>query len=842
MARARGVDSDDYLAVAEISESDHLAAATNFVTRIIAMGDALPESTGPAKRLTLPNEPKMKELDDAVRKFVRVYKFPRDRPIPLQDIGEGEFGGARFRPMHYISLILRGQQLTATVSRIRRAIVDYNKKLEDEEQQQAVELDVSEPAVSMLQPVEDKHLYDGVLEYIRIYEFPPYTVLPTIDGPKWKPLQCIRQILIDDGFECRGYDVKGLVNQRIKCAIENYNSNNAASVLRNSRPFARAPLNKCTPVRVAGKAAVHSDALQAPASSYARRDASVSKISTVEPTLQQLYILSSHFSTNNASVSALDIRELIDNGMPFDSVAAAKQWCVEKLVKTGLIDTPAEASHWVTNPQKTKFFECLIGDTEHVADQHECASKRRLSHISSECIDFSERTISRPQTAFEVSSPTSQAFKSDLGVIKPGARLALRSSYTKFGCSLLFVDFDMALRGTSSATIGTDIQSSVDQSLAQKSPLGAPSITTLDQTANSPPQDTRRNQGVCSLLSKGMFRMSRICSETAQALGLSRDVVTQAAHDGMPFESIEASREWWQTSLEQPRRKKGLRECSNLHHGTPELDPCNASDIFRGEFPPRFNRIKGISLDGDAENDVDALIQMNNEPVSSVGCVSPLQSGENEKPQEFPDMGDDCMLIASSRNEDACDDDQRCESPGSSLQNNSKLPLDHTKLQLFQMVDAKDCCGCWYQACIVKMYNGSCVRVHFIGFGKESDENVALFRVRCFSSLTDIGPNGPESLEEIRRDYALTPLPAPITEDSSSYSVPGQLRVFMRCDVLDSDGIWYDAVVVKGGFDAATIKIHYNGWPKSVCKTIWRRDFSKRVRPHTGICRFRLLY
>jgi hypothetical protein len=726
------------------------------------------------------------------------------------------------------------------VSKIRRAIVDYNTKLEDEEQQQPVELEVSNPVVSILQPVEDKHLYDGVLEYIRIYEFPSHAVLPTNDGPKWKPLQCIRQILIDDGFECRGYDVKGLVNRRIKCAIEKYNSNNAASVLGHSRRFARVALNKCTPVRVAVKVAAYSDAPQALVSSYARRDASVSKISTVEPTLQQLYVLSSHFSTDNASVSALEIRELIDNGMPFDSVTAAKEWCVEKLVKTGLIDNPTDASHWVTNPKKNKLFEILIGDTEHVTGQQESASNRRynrLSHISSECVNFSQTAISKTQTAFEVSSPTSQAIKPDLGFMKPGAKHSLRSSYIKCGSSPLFVDFDMGV----GAAMGTDNQSSVDESSAQKSPLGALSILTFDQTANSPPQDRRPNQSVHLLLSKGMFHMSRICSETAQALGLSRDVVTQAARDGMPFESIEAAREWWQASLE-PLRRKPIREWSTFHHGTPESNPVNASHPFNGECTTRFNRIKVTSQNGDEEIGVDALIQMNNQPVSSDGCVSPPQSGDNEKTQEFPDMGDGCMLVAAGSNEAASDDDQRCETPGSSLQNKSLLPLDHSKLQLFQMVDAKDSCGCWYQACIVKMYNRSSVRVHFIGFGKESDENVGLFRVRCFSSLTDVGPDGPESLEEIRRNYALTPLPAPITEDTSSYSVPGQLRAFMRCDALDSDGIWYDAVVVKGSFDAATIKIHYNGWPKSLCKTIRRREFSMRVRPHTGIFCFCFLY
>jgi hypothetical protein len=166
------------------------------------------------------------------------------------------------------------------------------------------------------------------------------------------------------------------------------------------------------------------------------------------------------------------------------------------------------------------------------------------------------------------------------------------------------------------------------------------------------------------------------------------------------------------------------------------------------------------------------------------------------------------------------------------------LELNFTDIQRFEMVDAKDHLGHWFQACVVKKYtvlNAMMLRVHFMGWSKDCDENVTFSRVRPFSPLTDVGPNVLETLEDIRRNYSLTPLPAPIQDTSCSLLQHGELRAVMRCDAIDSDGIWYDAVVVRGSTTRdSSVKIHYNGWPKSQSKSIRRQNFRTHVRPHSG--------
>jgi hypothetical protein len=60
-------------------------------------------------------------------------------------------------------------------------------------------------------------------------------------------------------------------------------------------------------------------------------------------------------------------------------------------------------------------------------------------------------------------------------------------------------------------------------------------------------KDQHQIQLVRQLLSKGMFCGSRICADFARALGSSREVIAQAAKDGMPMQNVDAAREWLQT-------------------------------------------------------------------------------------------------------------------------------------------------------------------------------------------------------------------------------------------------------------------------------------------------------
>jgi hypothetical protein len=151
----------------------------------------------------------------------------------------------------------------------------------------------------------------------------------------------------------------------------------------------------------------------------------------------------------------------------------------------------------------------------------------------------------------------------------------------------------------------------------------------------------------------------------------------------------------------------------------------------------------------------------------------------------------------------------------------------------------------WFQACVVRIHHSKCVSngnykkdscyVHFIGWNYDFDERVSFSRIRPFSPHTDIGPKGPESVEAIRREYALKPVPALSPEHVRKAQICGIFCAVERCDALDSDGVWYDAVVVKGSTrEDPSIKVHYSGWPKSSSRAIKRKLFSTHLRPHSG--------
>jgi hypothetical protein len=65
--------------------------------------------------------------------------------------------------------------------------------------------------------------------------------------------------------------------------------------------------------------------------------------------------------------------------------------------------------------------------------------------------------------------------------------------------------------------------------------------------------------------------------------------------------------------------------------------------------------------------------------------------------------------------------------------------------------------------------------------------------------------------------------------------IRGIFCAIARCDALDLDGIWYDAIVVKGNTKTdVSVRVHYNGWPKSSSRIIKRKNFSTQLRPHSG--------
>ena len=65
---------------------------------------------------------------------------------------------------------------------------------------------------------------------------------------------------------------------------------------------------------------------------------------------EMIQILAQYFSHGDVVVSAQDIRDLIDKGMPFHCVLAAKQWCVNALLDARLLPYSVVGS-WSCNLQ-----------------------------------------------------------------------------------------------------------------------------------------------------------------------------------------------------------------------------------------------------------------------------------------------------------------------------------------------------------------------------------------------------------------------------------------------------------------------------------------------------------
>jgi hypothetical protein len=254
MALARGVDHEEYLAVAKDSESEHLIEMADYMARMMSPCTMPAQPAALLHRVDGSNTTERDftdtDIDIAVLRFAERHKLPRDCPVPVRDIGEGDYGGARLRPLHSISLILRGPALcesdatmphdiSGLVPRIKRAISRYNTLVEASEQQRDVRAEHSDHG---LQPLTDVHLADGVREFVRIFKFPSDRHIPEYDNHgKWKPLQRIRRILEDDGLGLRGFDIAGLTNRRIKAAISQYNRNIITYELARARDVQAEP-------------------------------------------------------------------------------------------------------------------------------------------------------------------------------------------------------------------------------------------------------------------------------------------------------------------------------------------------------------------------------------------------------------------------------------------------------------------------------------------------------------------------------------------------------------------------------------------------------------------------
>jgi hypothetical protein len=198
---------------------------------------------------------------------------------------------------------------------------------------------------------------------------------------------------------------------------------------------------------------------------------------------------------------------------------------------------------------------------------------------------------------------------------------------------------------------------------------------------------------------------------------------------------------------------------------------------------------------------------------------------QNQVPRECAEPASSAMLA----DEPDATHDQCADGAG--------FPPSHV-FSAFQFVDAKNRSGCWHQACIVRC-NISCIRVHFIGCSRDNDETIVRSRfpsrVRPLSQDTPIGSGSTETLEALRSMYLLLPLPAPLVESSQDPLDSSELRPFMRCDVRERDGDWYDAVVVRGSTkNDSSVKIHFVGWSKNTAIIIKRRDYAARIRPYSG--------
>lgn len=834
MARARGAAVEDYLTVAQNSDMDHVAAAAKYVSQSIAMSTSFIPTEAVKDSAVVASS--SKEIDDAVLEFVRIHEFPCDQSIPLQD-------AEPYRPFNWIESMLRKKDRCTTAAAIKRAVIKYNSKLRPS----GMEQDFGN-ADMKLKPLTDEDLDHCVGKFVRIYEFPANTAIPTKDRGLKKtkilqPLRYIHKILIDDGFElCDG--VLGQ-SDRIVDAIQRYNSKIEIPLqqavdehieevsyqengpqLTNHEDTASSCVSHGTGFDEVNSAnlTIETGQIELPA-----EPGHLSAIVSAEirpPTLQELYILSCHFSCENESVSVEDVRALISAGMPYGSVSAAKEWCVENLLREGLLKSHAHARDWIlktpfknlssTSPNAADR-QCSTNDfSSPTVQPQKLMSDDILSHTTPETLNDFHYPASKQQPSS--STDPSQNSKEDTYPVQHDAGLHV----------------DNISEGPRRNPIKCSVCNCYGHRADNKSfhPETVSSLSPMRLSAAHETDSTRR-----VIACHGMYQ------------GVQAE-----------FERIAGTARWrclqqCSKACTQPIAEGSLRFHARLYHsGAP------AVIVVADHSPPPTEEAGEIS-NSDTQNlntakpsELQDFCSFSGQQEGNV-CV--FDAGLPSLPESKSLVMTEVEFLAingtpqeasgNSVNSTELVESNASHSPDSSafqqLNDAHRLLLSTTSpnrssFGLFQMVDAKDCCGTWYQAAIVKKFENNSsriVRVHFIGFGREYDENLGPSRLRPFSSDTDIGPGGPESLEDIRRKYALTPLPAPIQERSAAPLVLEELCAFARCDALDSDGIWYDAVVVKGSSRDATMKIHFNGWPKSQSKTIRRKDFSTRVRPHTGL-------
>jgi hypothetical protein len=842
MARSRGAVVEDYLTVAQNSDLDHLAAAASFVSQSIAMSTSFVPSEA-VKDSTLVAS-SSKEIDDAVLEFVRIHEFPSDRSIPLQD-------DETCRPFNWIDSMLRNKDRCTTAAAIKRAVIKYNSKLRN--------------TGLKLKPLTDEDLDHCVEKFVRIYEFPANTAIPTRDeGLKRKkmlqPLRFIHKILMDDGFEL----CDGGIGQpdRIVDAIRRYNSkieiplqkglvdhNNEVTDQENGQQIANLAETASSCVsHVTGCDEVNNSNLtvETAPNELPTEPGPLSAIDSAEirpPTLQELYILSCHFSCANESVSVEDVRALISAGMPYGSVSAAKEWCVHNCLREGLLKSYALARDWIVKSP----FQNLSSNSPNAADR-QCSAHNSSSPSLQPQKTMSDGVLSHttPETINDFDHPASKQL--------PSSSTDPSQNSKEDTCP---VQRDAGLHegnipeGPCRKPMKCSVCNCYGHRASNKSfhPDTASSLSPMRLSTAHEPDSSRRlischeiYQGVHAEFERIAGNASiagTLCAKTSRWRCLQQSVEActhpiaegslhfhaRRYHSGAPAVVVAADHS------PQPAAAAGEVSDSDAQN----LDPAKPSELqdlcsFSGQQEGDGSVFEG--------NDAGLPIQPENSSLVMTAISSPVESlATDGKLQEASVYSENHAELLEIKASDASDSLAFRQLNHVQTLRSSTTSPNMLSFDLFQMVDAKDCCGVWYQAAIVKKFekiSSTFVRVHFIGFGRECDENLGPSRLRSFSLETDIGPGGPESLEDIRRNYALTPLPAPIQEHFSAPLVHEQLRAFTRCDALDSDGIWYDAVIIKGSTRDSTMRIHFNGWPKSQSKTIRRKDFSTRVRPHTG--------
>ncbi len=762
-------------------------------------------------------------------------------------------------------------------------------------------------------------------------------------------MQEIRRILCDDGYGLRGYDVDGLTNRRIKTAIAHYNHDCAAS-----QASARSRVCRGGPGYLY---------------EFCKSDSNIGADDSGEPTQIAVSTLAQYFSSDDVNVEEQEIRDLINNGMPFHNIPAAKQWCVNALLNAGLLADSASALPWLSDmnvQQKQKQVHDMIdeGMSFHnikVARRWYIRRQRKVSlrlppssvfpdlHASleeeeddlegatgEEDDDDEEEEQQQQQLHQQGATAFVDAVQCNCFAIKSAA-LNSADFWSHYQTKSLFeLKRLLTLRGlkhqgkkkydviTSLITddrrhpehfwicehapaVATAAIPLADHPVKPVRVFGPPSASErgddITPDASGAPahsnvaesnsdfdglsllQKKCHKQTVSKLLSRGMFTSSRLCADAARVLNLSRDAVTRAARDGMPLHTMDAARAWLLLQCESPIRESHDESVTCCHSSPESLsrDQADSRDAFSsarasvhsstsvdasGADAVIPENLVGDALDGgdtlrtetlgtdtsdfamdedvsrvalnsliDQVHNTTAVIQ--NQVIAS---VEQSTKGHRMDKADFFESNHDGLVVAAAERSAAMNDERHAPT-------SQQLQFWST-LQPFDMIDAQDWQGLWFQACIIKKINPYNVchivsdkirsavavfSVHFIGWSKDFDERLSYSRIRPFSSDTAIGPGGPESLNTIRREYALTPLPVPLPECTRMAQIRGIFCAIARCDALDLDGIWYDAIVVKGNTKTdVSVRVHYNGWPKSSSRIIKRKNFSTQLRPHSG--------